>query len=65
MADTCECLASETVGANGCQILKCLEFRGGETFAKNREIIPLIKRTLERCYRRESNEYIGIEEYIH
>lgn len=41
MADTCERLASKTVGANRCQILKSLEFGRGETFAENGKIISL------------------------
>lgn len=54
MADTCEGLASKTVGANRGQVLKSLEFRRGKTFAENGKVISL-KRSIRELYKIEIN----------
>jgi hypothetical protein len=41
MADTSECLASETISSDGREIFELLQFRGRKSLAQNGEVIPL------------------------
>jgi len=41
MADTSQCLSAKPVCSDGSQVLKSLELRSGESFAKNRQVVFL------------------------